>query len=100
MKMTNGQQIIDKLNAAMESMSREDLEKVVKESVARAEELEGSSMLLATHLKVLCHKNGGTLAYTKEEFDAASKADMAFNVEYGVKDNKEACILKLTPREK
>lgn len=100
MKMTNGQDIIDKLNAAMEKMSRDELVKVVKEAVSRTEELEQSSTLLATHLKVLCHKNGGTMTYTKEEFDAAAKDNLAFNVEYGTENGKEACFLKLAGREK
>jgi len=100
MKMTTGDKIIDKLNAAMKSMSREDLEKVVKEAVGHAEELESSSTLLATHLKVLCHKNGGSLSYTKDDFEAAAKDDMTFQVEYGTQDQKETCFLKLAPRDK
>ncbi|WP_005031372.1 hypothetical protein [Holophaga foetida] len=100
MKMNNGQAILDKLNAAMDSMSREELVKVVKEAIARADEVENSSMLLATHLKVLCHKNGGTLTYTKDDFEAAAKEDQAFDVEYGTENKKETCFLRLSQREK
>lgn len=99
MQIRDGREIVDKLNAAVNSMSREELVKVVKEAVSRAEELEHSSTLLATHLKVLCHKSGGSLTYTKEEFEIAAKEDQTFEVEYGTKDGKEACFLTLTPRE-
>jgi len=100
MKVNDGQEIIDKLNKAMQSMSREDLEKVVKEAVARAEELEGQNTMFATHIKVLCHKNGGVLTYTKDEFEAAAKDNQTFQMEYGTENGKETCFLKLVSREK
>lgn len=94
------QETEEKLNTVLESMSREELAQALRESIQRSEEIESSSKLLVTHLKVLCYKNGGTLSYTREEFDAAAKQDHAFDVGYGADSGKEVCILRLLPREK
>lgn len=90
----------DKLQSVLEKMSREEIVQTLKESIKHFEEIESGSKLLATHLKVLCFKNGGTITYTKEEFDAASKQDNVFSVDYGEENGKEVCILKLTNRPK
>jgi len=99
MKIVDTQDIEKKLNSQLDNLSRAETIKILKEAIAHADDLENNSKLMVTHLKVLCHKSGGTLTYTKDEFDAAAKNDFAFNAEYGVKDGKEVCILKLTPRD-
>lgn len=90
----------DKLKLVLEKMSREEIIQALKESIKHIEEQESGSKLLATHLKVFCYKNGGTITYTKEEFDAAAKQDHEFSVDYGADNGKEVCILKLTHRPK
>lgn len=99
MNETSGQEAQVNLDAALESMSKEEMAQALREAMQHAEEITSGSKLLATHLKVLCYKNGGTLSYTKDEFDAAAKEDHAFNVEYATDDGKEVCILRLLPRQ-
>lgn len=100
MDKESSQDKLKNLDAALESMSKEEIALALTESIQRTEEITSSSKLLLTHLKVLCYKNGGTLTYTKEEFDAAAKEDSAFDMEYRMEDGKEVCVLRLLPREK
>lgn len=90
----------ENVDTASESMSKDELVQALKESLKCNEEITAGQKLLATHLKVLCYKNGGTLTYTKDEFDAAAKEDHALNMDYEVVDGKEVCELRLHPREK
>lgn len=90
----------NKLNSALETMSREEIVGILTELMKHSEETENGSKLLATHLKVLCYKNGGTLTYTKDEFDAAAKDNRVFSVNYEADNEKEICILRLQRRHK
>lgn len=82
-------------DAQLELMSREELVLALKELTKRAEEISSGARLLMTHLKVLCHKNGGKLTYTKEEYEATVKAEPDLGETYGVEDGKEVCIVRI-----
>ena len=99
MKIIDTQDIEANLNSQLDNLSRAETIKILKEAIAHADDLENNSKLLVTHLKVLCHKSGGEMTYTKEEYDAAAKDDFAFTAEYGVENNKQVCIMKLAPRD-
>ena len=100
MKEESSQDQENKLNSTLETMSREEIVQILTELMKHSEESEDGAKLLATHLKVLCYKNGGTLTYTKDEFDAASKDNRAFSINYEADNEKEICLLRLLPRQK
>jgi hypothetical protein len=83
------------LDAQLELMSREELVLAIKELTKRAEEISSGARLLMTHLKVLCHKNGGKLTYTKDEYEATIKAEPDLGETYGIEDGKEVCIVRV-----
>ena len=87
------------LQATLELMGREELVLAVKESMRKCEELSTGARLLMTHLKVLCHKNGGSVSYTKEEYEATVKDDPDLGESYSVEDGKEVCTVKIRSKD-
>lgn len=87
------------LDAQLELMSREELILAVKELTRKAEEISSGARLLMTHLKVLCHKNGGSISYSKDEYDATAKEEPDLGETYGVEDGKEVCIVCIQPKK-
>ena len=83
------------LDAQLELMSREELILALKDLTKKAEEISSGARLLMTHLKVLCHKNGGKLTYTKDEYEATVKAEPELGETYGIEDGKEVCIVRI-----
>ncbi|TGE38381.1 hypothetical protein E4K67_10545 [Desulfosporosinus fructosivorans] len=100
MREESNQNQENKLNSTLETMSREEIVQILTELMKHSEEIENGSKLLATHLKVLCYKNGGSLTYTKDEFDAAAKDNRVFSVNYEADNVQEICLLRLQPRQK
>lgn len=80
---------------ALQAMGREELILAVQESMRKCEEISSGARLLMTHLKVLCHKNGGNITYTKEEYDATVKADPDLGETYSMEDGKEVCTVRI-----
>ena len=88
------------LDASLEKLSKEELLQALKNTIKQSDEVTSGAKFLMNHIKVLCHRNGGTITYTKDEFDAAAKEDPDLTENYGLDGKKEICILKLVPREK
>ena len=88
------------VDARLEAMTREELLAAFKEKIVESDEIAVGARALMNHLKVLCHRNGGTLTYTKAEFDAAAKDDPDLAEKYAMEGKKEICILTTMPKEK
>jgi hypothetical protein len=88
------------LDASLEKLSKEELLQALKDTIKQSDEMVSGAKFLMNHIKVLCHRNGGTITYTKAEFDAAAKEDPDLTENYGMDGEKEICILKVVPREK
>lgn len=87
------------LDLQLEQMSREELILAMKGLTQQAEEISSGARLLMTHLKVLCHKNGGSVTYTKEEYEATARAEPDLGETYAVQDGEEVCIVRIQTRE-
>jgi len=89
-----------KLNAELGKLSKEELLEVLKNTIKQCDEVKAGAKFLMSHIKVLCHKSGGKLTYSKEEFDKAAKEDPDLIEDYEMDGQIEVCVLKLVPREK
>ena len=87
------------VDAQLEALTHEELLQAMKESIKKCDELAVGVRSLMNHMKVLCHRAGGTIFYTKDEFDAAAKADPDLEEEYGMEGKTEVCFLRAVPRE-
>ncbi len=88
----------EEMEAALNGMSKKELIEIVMSATAQSEWSMENARRIITHLKVLCHRAGGTLKYTKAEFEKAAADDPQYKEDYVQEDGQEVCLLQVVTK--